>query len=257
MLATAIGNGILGFVMLITICFCLGNLEDVLSTPTGYPFIQVGNHIEPTVLTTLLNNTQVFYNATRSNGGATTMTCILVIMSFFGAVTNMATASRQLWSFARDQGVPFNNLLAKIHPGRNVPLNAVFATTVFSILLICISFGSTIAFNQLTALGTVALLSSYILSISSMAWLRICQKPIRRAYFSLGKWGLLVNVLALMFLVLAFVMILFPPTRNPDSQSMNWSIVILSGVLLFSVSYYYGGARAKYVAPIELIKPVD
>ena len=44
MLATALANGILGFVMLITICFCLGNLEDVLSTPTGYPFIQVRHH---------------------------------------------------------------------------------------------------------------------------------------------------------------------------------------------------------------------
>ncbi|KAL8810818.1 MAG: hypothetical protein Q9200_002286 [Gallowayella weberi] len=41
MLATATGNGILGFVMLITFCFCIGNLEEVLQTPTGYPFIQV------------------------------------------------------------------------------------------------------------------------------------------------------------------------------------------------------------------------
>ena len=148
--------------------------------------------------------------------------------------------------------------VSQIHPGRNVPLNAVYATGVCSILLICISFGSAIAFNQLTALGTVALLSSYMFSISSMAWLRICQKPIRRVYFSLGRWGLLVNMLSLMFLALAFVFVLFPPMRNPDTQSMNWSIVIFTGILLFSVSYYYyGGARAKYVAPIELIKSVD
>ena len=43
------------------------------------------------------------------------MTCILVVLTFFGAVTNMATASRQLWSFARDQGVPFNNIFAKVN----------------------------------------------------------------------------------------------------------------------------------------------
>ena len=41
MLATAVANGALGFVMLVTICFCLGDLDDVLSTSTGYPFIQV------------------------------------------------------------------------------------------------------------------------------------------------------------------------------------------------------------------------
>lgn len=41
MLATAVFNGALGFVMLITMCFTLGDLGDVLETATGYPFIQV------------------------------------------------------------------------------------------------------------------------------------------------------------------------------------------------------------------------
>ena len=42
MLATLVFNGALGFAMLVTLCFCIGNLEEVLETPTGYPFIQVG-----------------------------------------------------------------------------------------------------------------------------------------------------------------------------------------------------------------------
>lgn len=41
MLATMVFNGALGFVMLVTLCFCVGNLQDVLDTKTGYPFIQV------------------------------------------------------------------------------------------------------------------------------------------------------------------------------------------------------------------------
>lgn len=41
MLATLILNGTLGFAMLVTLCFCIGNLEEVLQTATGYPFIQV------------------------------------------------------------------------------------------------------------------------------------------------------------------------------------------------------------------------
>lgn len=41
MLATMCINGAMGFIMLITLCFCVGNLEDVLDTATGYPFIQV------------------------------------------------------------------------------------------------------------------------------------------------------------------------------------------------------------------------
>ena len=56
MVFTAIFNGALGFLMLVTFCFCVGDLEEVLSTKTGYPFIQVSASVvdclmaAPTVL---------------------------------------------------------------------------------------------------------------------------------------------------------------------------------------------------------------
>jgi choline transport protein len=34
-------NGALMFVMAITICYCIGDLDSVLTTATGYPFIQI------------------------------------------------------------------------------------------------------------------------------------------------------------------------------------------------------------------------
>jgi amino acid transporter len=49
-------NGSLGFVMIITFCFTLGSVFDILNTPTGYPFIQV------------------FFNVTNSYAGTSIMT---------------------------------------------------------------------------------------------------------------------------------------------------------------------------------------
>ena len=54
---------------------------------------------------------EIFYNVTPR--GATTMASILVILAQFCAVTNMTTASRQLFSFARDKGVPFHTYFEK------------------------------------------------------------------------------------------------------------------------------------------------
>ncbi|KAL8725582.1 MAG: hypothetical protein Q9181_006364 [Wetmoreana brouardii] len=233
MLGTLIGNGIMGFIMLVTLCFCISDLESVLKTPTGYPFIQV------------------FYNATQSTAGATIMTCIMVIVIQCSAVTNMTTASRQLFSFARDQGVPFHAFLRKVL--HDIPLNAILTTTIFSILLVSISFGSTIAFNQLTSLGAVALLASYMISIGSIAWKRICAQPLLPSYFSLGRAGLAVNVGALMFLILAFLMMFFPPAREPKVESMNWSSVIFAGVVVLSLGYYQR-AKEKYTGPVELVR---
>lgn len=86
-------NGILGFVMLVTLCFTLGDVDSILNTPTGFPFIQI------------------FYNTTQSYVATDIMTAILVVTLTASSITEVATASRQLWSFARDQGVPFSSVL--------------------------------------------------------------------------------------------------------------------------------------------------
>jgi len=83
----------------------VGDINSVLATPTGYPFIQV------------------FYNATLSKGAATTMTAVMVILSVAQGMTNMATASRQLFAFARDKGVPFAGWFQVVPHGWEIPLN--------------------------------------------------------------------------------------------------------------------------------------
>ena len=76
------------FIMAITLCYTVGNLEEVLATPTGYPFIQI------------------FYNSTGSYAATNAMTSIVVILSAFSCVTVMAGSSRQLFAFARDGAIP-------------------------------------------------------------------------------------------------------------------------------------------------------
>src|SRR5262249_21442745 len=84
----------------------VGDLESVLATPTGYPFIQV------------------FYNATLSKGGTTAMTAIMIVLATANGMTNMATASRQLFAFARDKGIPFHEWFQKVY-GWDIPLNGM------------------------------------------------------------------------------------------------------------------------------------
>ncbi|EXJ73826.1 uncharacterized protein A1O5_03588 [Cladophialophora psammophila CBS 110553] len=236
MVFTAIFNGTLGFIMVITFCYTVGNVEQVLSTPTGYPFIQV------------------FYNATQSRAGATTMVSIMIALSTFGAMTNMATGSRQIFAFARDRGVPFSNWVAYVPKGWDIPLNGVIFTVVVSCLLSLINIGSQIAFNQLTSLGLCALLSSYIVSISCMAIKRIRKEPLLPSKFSLGRYGLAINLLSVGFLLLAFIMIFFPPGPNPNPQTMNWAIVVYGGVVFSSLTYYVFRGRFRYAGPVEYVR---
>ena len=96
MISTVILNGILGFVMVVTFCFCITDLQAALSTSTGYPFIAV------------------FYAATNSKGGTTIMVLIVVLLIICCAISQLATASRQAFAFARDEGLPFSHVWEKV-----------------------------------------------------------------------------------------------------------------------------------------------
>lgn len=89
-------NGSMGFAVLLVMLFGIGDVDAVLSTPTGYPFIQI------------------FVQATGSVGGSTAMASIIVLSVFFACLGFIATASRMVWSFARDRGLPFSSFLAKV-----------------------------------------------------------------------------------------------------------------------------------------------
>jgi amino acid transporter len=98
MVTTIMLNGVLGFAMLIAVLFCLGNVQNAMNTPTNYPFIEI------------------FQQATNSLSGATAMTAVLVALDIFAAVGILATSSRMLWAFARDNGLPGSKYLTRVGP---------------------------------------------------------------------------------------------------------------------------------------------
>ena len=92
-------NGSTGFIMIVTFAFCVGDIDKVMETKTGFAFIQV------------------FLNATGSVRAASGMTSVIIVMQFCAAISNVATTSRQIYAFARDKGLPFSSTLAKVSFG--------------------------------------------------------------------------------------------------------------------------------------------
>lgn len=237
MIWSTVFNGALGWVMIITFCFCLGDVDNVLSSPTGYPFIQV------------------FYNATQSTSGATAMTVFVVFMTIFCNLTMVATASRQLYAFARDEAVPFSPWLSRVT--WDLPLNSIAVTFITSSLLSLINIGSPTALNSITSLATTSLLSSYICSIGCVTWRRLTNSPLPRSKFSLGRFGLPINIASEIFLLIMFVLAFFPAIPSPDAASMNWNILIYGAVVLFSLLYYLFRGRHRYVGPVAYVRKME
>lgn len=89
-------NSALGFIMVITLIFTWGNMEEIAKTTTGYPFLAV------------------FYNTTQSYVGTDILALIIILTLTGSVIACTATASRQIWAFARDNGVPFSKFIRHV-----------------------------------------------------------------------------------------------------------------------------------------------
>jgi amino acid transporter len=239
MILTTVFNGAFGWIMVITFCFCIGNLEDVITSKTGFPFMEV------------------FLNSTESAGSATAMAVFIVAMTVFSNLTMVATASRQLFAFARDHAVPFSPWFSKVPTGWDVPINAILTTFLISSLLSLINIGSTFALNSITSLATTSLLSSYIVSIGCMIWRRWTNSPLLSSKFSLGKWGLAINIASEAFLIVIFVLAFMPNNPNPLPSEMNWNILMYGAVAIFSLAYYFLRGKHRYEGPVAYVRTLQ
>lgn len=239
MILTTVFNGLFGWIMVITYCFCIGDLEQVVSSPTGQPFMQV------------------FLNSTGSASSATAISFFIVAMTVFSNLTMVATASRQLYAFARDHAVPFDTWFSKVPAGWDVPINVIVTTFVVSGVLALINIGSPVALNSITSLATTGLLSSCIVSIGCMIWRKYTNRELLPAKLKLGRWGLVINIASEFFLIIIFVLAFMPSNPDPTPAEMNWSVVMYLGLILFTVVYYVLYGRHRYEGPVAYVRKLE
>ena len=104
-------NGIMGFGILLAVLFSIGNVDTVLESSTGYPFFTI------------------FQQGVSSTGGALAMAAVITTLAIVATISWIASASRMLWSFARDRGVPCWRLISsvsKLFNTRERSSNAMF-----------------------------------------------------------------------------------------------------------------------------------
>lgn len=89
-------NGSLGFGILLATLYGLGDIDAILKSPTGFPYMEI------------------FVQATGSIHGSTAMASLIVVLTICSTVGFVATFSRMIWSFARDRGLSFPSFLSKV-----------------------------------------------------------------------------------------------------------------------------------------------
>ncbi|KAI6794089.1 amino acid transporter-like protein [Hortaea werneckii] len=113
--------------------------------------------------------------------------------------------------------------------------------------------GSYTAFNAFNSLGTVSILSSYTITVGCLIWRRLYGKPLPPRRWSLGRWGLAVNLVSLCLTTPMLFFYVWPLYYPVTASTMNWSSAMLGGVTIIALIYYVVKGRHDYAGPVSFI----
>ncbi len=151
---------------------------------------------------------------------------------------------RMIFTMGRDGRLPFAAAVARVHGRSKTPLIPSIVIGVLTILLLVLNVGNQRAFFVLTSVAIIMFYIAYLCVTGPLLVARLRGRwpsPDHGPYFSLGRWGLLVNVLAVVFQVGVMVNLAWPrpAVYGADHWYFQWGAFTFTGGLgLIGVVYY-------------------
>ena len=118
------------------------------------------------------------------------------------------SAQRITFAIARDGILPFSKIWSRVTTGHHLPVNACILVAVLCIAIDAAVIGSYVAFYAITAAATVGTNLSYLIPI--LARQTVGRKDFQPAKWNLGRYSMLVSVIASGYIMFLFVVLMLP-----------------------------------------------
>jgi amino acid transporter len=150
------------------------------------------------------------------------------------------SGSRMMFSMARQRALPFHKVLSHVSPRTGTPVVTSLLVGVGAAIVLAVNLGQSAVFTALSSLCIAMLYLAYLGVTGPLLVGRIRRartgatagdgipgtesvtdeagKPL----FSLGRWGIPVNVLAVVYQVIAIVNLAWPRTSVYDLTGHTW-----------------------------------
>jgi amino acid transporter len=161
----------------------------------------------------------------------------VAMISFLSCVLSLqAAASRLIYSYGRDRMIFASGLFGRFNDRLGIPPGAMSVALVVPAVIVLISKISEDALTKIIAFAVAGIYLGFQLVV--FAALRTRLRGWRPAgKWSLGRWGMLVNVAALTYGVLALINIVWP--RTPDVPWYDNYIVLLGIAVVVGTGLVY------------------
>jgi amino acid transporter len=162
---------------------------------------------------------------------------VIVLISFLScAMSLQAAASRLAYSYGRDGMIMGSSLLKRFSRKRHVPPYALLIAAIAPAIIV---LGSKFSTNAIAKIISFAAFGIYLgFQMVVLAALRARLKGwVPSGKYTLGRWGLPVNIGALVYGIIAMVNMAWPRTPGTPWYD-NW-IVAVSGVVVVGIGLIY------------------
>ncbi|KAF9463304.1 amino acid transporter [Collybia nuda] len=226
--------GVLGVAINMSLAFCMGSdMQALYDSP------------QPMAL--------IFENSFGKKGTLALWAFVVLVQYMMGSSMLLA-ASRQTFAFSRDSALPFSRWLYRMNGYTKTPVNTVWYDAILALVLGLLVFAGDQAINAVFTISITGLYIAYAIPISARFLGTNNFKP---GPFTLGIFSFPVALISVLFMLFLGTVFLFPTTPTTTVQDMNYTVVVLGGVMILSLAWYffpkYGGVH-WFTGPISNIE---
>lgn len=193
----------------------------------------------------------VFLQRTGSPLGGIVLFALFPLVGVYTcSMSSLTYAARILFSYGRDRLVPCADWWGSFNHRTRTPQNAVWGATGIAILLGLPMLGSSVAFESLLSLSTIALFVLY----AGPATLRITcgRRLFLPGLFKLGCWAYPLGVISTLWWIFSLIVFSLPTEYPVTGDNFNSAPVTLGAVLLLASAWYWVpgiGAKKRFNGP--------
>ena len=222
----------------------------------GFLVILFGEMSVPNIHATQLGTSGLPY-LVKATFGTTIGDLFLIISLIAITVCSLAVHAggiRMIFTMGRDNRLPYASAIAKVHGKSKTPLVPSIVIGVITILLLVLNVGNQRAFFVLTSVAIIMFYIAYLCVTGPLLIARLrgtWPTPEHGPYFNMGRWGLLVNLLAVIFQIVVMVNLAWPrpAVYGADHWYFQWGAFTFTGLIgLVGVVYYLAKLRGRPAA---------
>lgn len=175
--------------------------------------------------------------------GSRLVMCVVLLSFLSCAMSLQAAASRLVYAYGRDDMIAGSALFKKFDPKRAVPPYALVLAGVVPALIVIFSKVSADAVLKIVSFAGFGIYLGFQLVVFAALRARL-KGWVPSGAYTLGAWGLPVNIAALVYGVCAMVNMAWP--RTPDAAWYDNYLVMLSAVVVVGAGLAYMAIHRSY-----------